>query len=234
MANSTDVFCVRCEMNLNNPVKRLKRECQVCAKVLCSSCAKKFYQVHVEKSGERSNKCFFFCDVCFPGKNAYKSYNPKASTPTPSNTNNNKNDQDVVKTPIKRLEIISNNDSGYFPESPINPNEQRVMKIIEKITKQCEDIKQEFNTYRQTSQQEISDLKANVKRMTKSMDEQREIIETLQHQNETMKTELHENITNYIQQQELSNTIEMSGLANSSLEETTETVLKIAESVTFT
>jgi hypothetical protein len=228
MANSTDVFCVRCEINLNNPVKRLKRECQVCAKVLCSSCEKKFYQVHVEKSGEWSNKWFFFCDVCFPGKNAYKLYNPKASTP--SNTNNNKNDQDVVKTPIKRLEIISNNDSGYFPESPINPNNQLVMKILEKITKQCEDIKEELNTYRKTSQQEISDLKANVKRMTKSMDEQREIIETLQHQNEKMKTELHENITNYFQQQ-LSNTIEMSGLANSSPEETTETVLKIAESV---
>jgi flagellar motility protein MotE (MotC chaperone) len=169
----------------------------------------------VEESGEKSRNWFFFCDECFPGKDAYKSYDPDVSTQTPSNTNNNKNTQKIAKTPIKPLEIISNNDSGYFPDSPTNLNEQRVMKILEKITKQCEDIQEELNTYRQTSQQDLKNLKANVKKLMKSIDEQREIIETLEHESKTMKTELFENITNYIQQQKLSNTIEISGLVES-------------------
>jgi hypothetical protein len=74
------------------------------------------------------------------------------------------------------------------------------MNLLEIITKHCEEIKQEFNIYRQTTQEEISDLRTNVEQLTKSVKEQRVVIEELKQETKTMKNELYENITNYIQQ----------------------------------
>jgi hypothetical protein len=228
MVNNKDVFCESCSFNFNSTNKRVRRECQVCAKVLCGFCAYKFYQVGTEESGLKCKNWFIFCKDCYPGRDAYKWYTSTSKTSTPSNNNINKNEQKIAENSSKLVETNSTNDSGYFPESPIKPNEQRVMKMLEKITKQCDDIKQEFNIYRQTTQQEISELRNNVKQLMKTVEEQRDAIEVRQHESKTMKTDLYENITNYIQQQQLSNTIEISGLANSSPKEDTENVMKIA------
>jgi hypothetical protein len=105
------------------------------------------------------------------------------------------------------------------------------MEMLKEILKKCDEIKTEFNSHREATQKVIRDLEQNVETLKVCVSEQKDMIRVLSSESKLTKLELSENTANHIQQQQLSNTIEISGLLNSPTEEMTETVLKLAAAV---
>jgi hypothetical protein len=106
-----------------------------------------------------------------------------------------------------------------------------MLQMLVKISKQCEDIKAEFHAYREASQQETRETNCKLEAMTKLVNKQWEIIQELRDKNKTINVELSECIVDHIQQNELLNTVEISGVDVSSDEEIVDAVLKIAATV---
>jgi hypothetical protein len=184
-----------------------------------------------ENCGVKGRKWFFFCVDCFPGKEAYRTYD---NTPPPPPTNNNQNEGDNTKfafnSPVD-VNDSQSNDSGIASGSPVSSRENSIVQMLIKISNQCEKLKNEFNAYQQTTKTVISEMKDKIEAVTIVVSEQKDIIIALKRENEKAETELSECIVNHFQQNLLSNTIEISGLNDLTEEDATESLIQIAASV---
>jgi hypothetical protein len=170
----------------------------------------------------------FHQNECFPGREAYETYSDTPTTTTPTITNKQHEESDNKN----QLPFESpSSDSGFSSGSPVILHEKSLVQMLMKISRQYEEIKIEFNAYRETTKTVINELNDKVEALTMLVNEQKNVIHTQQRKNETTIIELSEFIVNYYQQSQLSNTIEISGLDDLPDEETVENVLQIAASV---
>jgi hypothetical protein len=204
MAESKVVFCERCVKKVSFSSDEISDKCEKCKKLCCPECIKVTIKDLFQIFSKNPKK--WFCEDCHPEK--------------PNNI-------DTTNSINKITKETDSNDSGFISESPTKVHDRPIVEMLEKISRQCEDIKKEFVTFREESQQEIRDLKLNVEKLSVCVREQKNIIQTLESAKTTKETE---NIINHIQQQQLRNTIEISGLDDTPEEDTITAVVQVAAS----